>query len=260
MNPILIVMTFVSFVLTMAIRYGAQAMVTTLLGDGSPAKERRLTLNPARHMATLGTFVALALSFPIGAYVPAGLGWGRPVKPDVRRLSVGANTGMILVALTGIAVNFIVGIVIAVGLGFIPFTHGDFNIVVNCLGLQGGPFQGCLQAWQPGWALRLEQFAFVFASVNILVGLLNIIPLYPLDGSKILFAVLPDRQAIGYRNSEATQELILFGILLFLPFLLSLAGLPATYAPSYLLQSLSFKIMGVFGNYINYFQAVVENL
>ena len=256
MNPILIVMTFVSFVLTMAVRYGAQAMVTTLLGDGTPAKERRLTLNPARHMAALGTFVALALSFPLSG-IPAGLGWGKPIKLDVHKFSVRANTGLILVALTGIAVNIILGIVIAVGLGFIPLTIANQHTIINCFGLQGGPFQGCLQAWQPGWALRLEQFAFVFASVNILVGLLNIIPLYPLDGAKILFALLPDRQAISYRNSEANQELILFGIVLILPFLFAFARIPASFAPSALLQTLSLKIMALF---TSYFEPIVENL
>ncbi len=243
MNPILIVMTFVSFILTMGLRYGTQAMVTTLLGDGSPAKDRRLTLNPARHLTTLGTLVGLALSFPISG-APAGIGWGRPVRPDARHLSVGPNTGLILIGLTGIATNLIVGIVIAVGLGFIP-QETPIQLFA-CNGLQGGPLQSCLLSWQPGWALRLEQFGFIFASVNILVGLLNIIPLFPLDGSKILFALLPDRAAINYRNNEVNQELILFALLLFLPFFITLAGLPPYFSPPYLLQSISLKIMGWF--------------
>lgn len=259
MNPILIVMTFVSFILTMGLRYGTQAMVTTLLGDGSPAKDRRLTLNPARHLATLGTLVALALSFPIGGYVPAGIGWGRPVRPDARHLSVGPNTGLILIGLTGIATNLIVGIVIAVGLGFIPqVTTSQLATCFTAQGLvlQGGPLQSCLQAWQPGWALRLEQFGFIFASVNIIVGLLNIIPLFPLDGSRILFALLPDRAAINYRNNEVNQELILFALLLFLPFFITIAGLPPYFAPPYLLQTISLKIMGWFTG----LEGLAENL
>src|SRR6185437_287192 len=109
MNTILIAMTFVAFLLTMGIRYGTQALVTTLLGDGSPARERRLSLNPARHLSALGTSVAFALSFPIGPIVPAGLGWGRPIRTDATRLSIGPNPGTILIALTGIVTNFVLG-------------------------------------------------------------------------------------------------------------------------------------------------------
>jgi Zn-dependent protease len=256
MNTILIAMTFVSFILTVGIRYGTQALVTTLLGDGSPAKERRLSPNPMRHLAALGTSVAFALSFPIGASVPAGLGWGKPIEPDAARLSIGAKAGTILIALSGIVTNFIIGIVIAVALGFVPFTSADARHIYACGNLAGGPLQSCLSVWQPGWALRLEQFGFIFASVNILVGLLNIIPLYPLDGYFILYELLPARMVIGYRNSQMYQEMILFGVLLFLPFVLLLAGLPPTFAPSYLLQTLSLKIMSLF----TYFEPFAEAL
>lgn len=249
MNTILITMTFAAFILTMGLRYGVQALVTSLLGDGSPAREHRLTLNPARHLASLGTWVGVIFSFPIGGGFPIGLGWGRPVRPDANRLSVGANSGTILVALSGIVTNFVVGIAIAVGLGFIPLSLANLSQVDMCVktfNLAGGPLQGCLMGWQPGWALRLEQFAIVFASVNILVGLLNLIPLYPLDGFKILFALLPERAAINYRNSQATQELVLAGVLLLLPFLFAIARVPPEFAPSSLLQLASLKILSVF--------------
>ncbi len=255
MNTILIAMTFVSFLLTMGIRYGVQALVTTLLGDGSPARERRLTLNPARHLAALGTSVAFALSFPVGPYVPAGLGWGRPIRADATRLSIGPNPGTILIALAGIVTNFVLGIVIAVGLGFVSFTTADAQHIMSCVNLTGGPLQSCLQVWQPGWALRLEQFGFIFAGTNILIGLLNIIPLYPLDGYSILFALLPERAAINYRNSQATQEMILFAVLLILPLFLFFAGLQQ-FSPVYLLQTLSLKIMSFF----TYFEPFAENL
>ncbi len=256
MNTILIAMTFVSFILTMGIRYGTQALVTTLLGDGSPAKARRLSPNPVRHLAALGTSVAFALSFPIGASVPAGLGWGRPIEPDATRLSIGPKAGMTLIALSGIVTNFVIGIVIAVALGFVPLTTADAHHIFACSTLTGGPLQSCLHVWQPGWALRLEQFGFIFASVNILVGLLNIVPLYPLDGYYILYELLPARLVRGYRNSQMYQEMILFGVLLFLPFVLVLAGLPGSFAPSYLLQTLSLKIMSLF----TYFAPFAEAL
>ncbi|MBA3825635.1 MAG: hypothetical protein H0X24_17275, partial [Ktedonobacterales bacterium] len=109
MNPIVMLMTFASFFLVMGVRYGAQAAMANLLGDSSPARQGRLSLNPSRHLAALGTCVAVLFSFPLsGAAV--GLGWGRPIQPDAMRLRTGANAGLAIVALTGIAVNLLLGL------------------------------------------------------------------------------------------------------------------------------------------------------
>jgi Zn-dependent protease len=251
MNPIAILMTFGSFILVMGLRYGAQAAVAGLLGDNSPAREGRLTVNPARHLAALGTCVALIFSFPVNG-LPVGLGWGRPIQPDARRLRVGANTGLVIVALAGIVTNLLVGLIIALALGQIHQTAGA-ALCVNS-GLSGGPLQGCLAGWQPGWLLRVEQFAFIFASVNIVVGLLNIIPLYPLDGYYFLFTALPNDAAVRYRNSQSTQEFILAGVLFLVPLLLSLTGLPAFLAPGTLVHDLSYNLMGIFTPFFLYAQ------
>jgi Zn-dependent protease len=258
-NTIWMLMTFIAFLMAMGLHYGAQAFVAAMLGDGSPARERRLTLNPARHLAALGTVVALISAFPASggllatSAVPIGLGWGKPIRPNATRLSVGPNTGLVIIGLTGIAVNIIIGILVAVLLAFLP-THitASSTLIDNCAAnLQGGPLQSCLQAWQPGWALRLEEFAVVFASVNVLVGLLNIIPLFPLDGYHILYAFLPTKAAISYRNGESWQELVLLGLLFFLPFLLQLIGASPQADPFVWIQTQSFNIVISFSN-VNY--------
>lgn len=243
MNPILILMTFASFILVIGLRYGVQAGVVSALGDSSQAREQRLTLNPRRHLATLGTCVALIFSFPVSG-LPVGLGWGRPIQPDARRLRPGANAGLVIVALAGILTNLVVGLVLAIALGQIHF-NAD---AVQCINssLVGGPLQGCLEGWQAGWLLRVEQFAFVFASVNVVVGLLNIIPLFPLDGYYLLFTALPNAPAVRYRNSQATQEIILAAILFLVPLVLTFAGLPAFLAPGTFVYQLSENLLGLF--------------
>ena len=243
MNPILILMTFASFILAVGVRYGAQAAMTTVLGDGSPARDRRLTVNPTRHLAPLGTCVALIFSFPISG-LPVGLGWGRPLQPDARRLSIGANAGLVVIALSGIFTNLILGLIIAIALGQIHYSSGALSCINNSI--FGGALQGCLQSWQPGWLLRIEQFAYIFASVNVVVGLLNIIPLFPLDGYFLLFTALPNNAAVRYRNSQTTQEIILAGILFLVPLVLNLSGLPAFLAPGTLVSALADNIMGIF--------------
>lgn len=247
MNPILILMTFGSFLLALGIRHFTQGITATLLGDGSPARERRLTVNPARHLNVLGFCVALVFSFPIGAGLPAGIGWGAPLRVDGRRMSTSSNTGAVLVALSGLLVNLLLGIGIAIGLGFIPLSAATAQHILNqCGTLQGGPLQGCLSFWQPGWALRLEQFGFIFAGVNITLAVLNLIPLFPLDGHFIALSLLPDRLAFRYRDSEHTQEIILAAILLLVPLVLSIAGLPGTLAPGYLVEQGTLQVLSSF--------------
>ncbi len=254
MNTILMMMTFAAFVLAMGIRYATQAFVAAMLGDGSPARDRRLTLNPARQLAPMGTMVALISAFPAPGFLsasylgPVGLGWGKPIRPNTLRLSAGPNAGLVIIGLSGIIINLLVGSLAALLLALLPI-HGLSLSDLNCIDvghLQGEPLQSCLSFWQPAWALRLEQFTFVFASVNLLIGLLNIIPLFPLDGYHILFAFLPTKAAVGYRNNEFVQEMVLVGLLFFLPFLLQIIGAPQTLNPFYWLQQFSYSIIDLF--------------
>ena len=244
MNTILMAMTFIAFLLTLALRHATQAFVAATLGDGSLARDHRLSLNPRYHISPLGTVVALVSAFPASGGLPIGLGWGKPIRPDAKKMSTGADRGLIIVALSGIASNIVVGLGIAALLGLTSGVRVSFQ----CLASSGGLLQGCLQTWQPGYVLRLEEFAFVFALVNILIGLLNIIPLFPLDGYHILYALLPDRQALSYRNSENIQELVLLGIFFLLPILLQLSGAPLTLSPFNLLHQLSFNIVSSFSD------------
>ena len=117
MNTFLVVETFVAFVLAITLHEAAHAAMASVLGDRIARSAGRLSLAPARQMATIGTIVAIVFSF---AVVPAGLGWGRTVDVDARRMRVGPNTGLILVALAGPALNLLLGLVIAFLLTLLP--------------------------------------------------------------------------------------------------------------------------------------------
>lgn len=248
MNTIAMAMTFLAFVLAIAVRYAAQGLVATLLGDGSPAREGRLTLNPVRHFATLGGVVALVSAFPI-AGLPVGLGWGKPMRADVHRFSVGPNTGLIIIAVAGIAANLILGSLIALGLGLIPISAAQQTVLGTCPFIfHGGALQSCLAPWQAGWILRLVQFGYIFASVNFVLAILNLVPLYPLDGYNILFALLPEGPAIAYRKSQTYQELILVGIIFLVPLLLAFSNAPVQFSPSQLLLQGGYSIVNRLSN------------
>ncbi|HKB49069.1 MAG TPA: site-2 protease family protein, partial [Ktedonobacterales bacterium] len=64
---------------------------------------------------------------------------------------------------------------------------------------------------------RIEQFLFAFAVTNIVLALVNLIPLHPLDGYRVLFALLPNESAIAYRSYESYMEFSLLVLFFVLP-------------------------------------------
>ena len=245
MNVILIVETFIAFVIAITIHEAAHAGMATLLGDATPSSEGRLALSPRQQMAGIGTIVAIVSC--VGLF-PGGLGWGTPVDIDARRLRGGPDFGMILVALAGPVMNAILGVAIAFGLLLIPgfqrlgLASSECGTLITS-GLHGGTLQSCLSQAQPWYLIRVEQFLLVFAVTNILIALLNIIPLHPLDGYRVLYALLPTRQALSFRNLEPYMELMLLVIFFVIPWILSFVHL-FTFDPSGWLISFSNGLVG----------------
>lgn len=227
-NIIVSVETFVAFIIAITIHEASHAGMAALLGDSTPSSDGRLSLSPRRQMAIIGTIVAIVYS--LSASLPIGLGWGKPVDLDARRMRVNPNVGMILVAIAGPLVNLGIGLGLAallqVAPGYQSLGHA-LTTPINCLGQGGGQaLQACLaqNSAQPIYLLRIEQFVFAFAVTNIVLALLNIIPLHPLDGYQVLYALLPTTQAVGLRKFEPYMELILLVIFFVVPRVFALLG------------------------------------
>jgi len=217
-NVIFIAMLFGCFIVSICIHESAHALMALALGDPGPRNDGRLSLNPLRQMTAMGTAVALLLAFLSGG---STLGWGKPVRFDALKLRVGPNFGTILVALAGPLVNLVLGLGGAFALRAIQ-SQGFISDV-------NAPLQGATAYQQVGgalpWpALRAEQLLFAFVVVNIILFLVNLIPLYPLDGYRVLFALLPSRQAVSFRRAEPYMELIIIGLLFLLPLILQFTG------------------------------------
>lgn len=235
MNTLVVVETFIAFVIAVTLHEAAHAAMAGLLGDGASWNAGRLSLNPRRQMAVVGTIVAMTLSFgiPLGG-LPVGLGWGKPVEVDTRRVRVGPDTGVFLVALAGPVFSLAMGFLFAVILRFMPGYQTLALFTGRCDVGAGSILQVCLSHAQPVWQLRLEQFLFVLAATNVLLALLNLIPLYPLDGYGLLFALLPNAPAVRYRDFQPYMEVALLIIFFLIPYLLGLLGL-GQLNPGYLL-------------------------
>lgn len=151
------------------------------LGDPTARDRHRLSLNPFRHIDWLGLVMMLAVGF----------GWAKPVPVDPRYFKK-PKQGMALTALAGPASNLLLAL-LAVFLSWGIYTRG---------------------AWIP-MAARIVLFQFLLytlAPLSIGLGLFNLLPIPPLDGSKALGAFLPDRAYFGLMRYERYGMFLLLAL------------------------------------------------
>jgi Zn-dependent protease len=201
-NVILAFMIIISFLISLILHEFGHSLVATWLGDPTPRAEGRLNLNLRVHLDPLGTLLCVILAFFAVPAGPVGLGWGKPVKPDPWKLRGGPNAGTLMVALGGILMNIVVGVVAAIVLRLLPSSLSQSTL-----------------------AIRIPQFVLTFASVNFSLAIFNLIPLYPLDGYQILYTLLPNRQAVGFSRSATYGPFIILLLIFLLPFLGQISGL-----------------------------------
>ncbi|MCR5826541.1 MAG: site-2 protease family protein [Oscillospiraceae bacterium] len=151
------------------------------LGDPTAKQRHRLSLNPLHHIDWFGLAAMLLLGF----------GWAKPVPVDMRYFK-NPKRGMALTALAGPASNLLLAPLLLLGARGILALSPDSA------------------AW--GWT-----YAFLMLSARLSVGLgvFNLIPISPLDGSKVLFALLPDAQYDTLMRYERYGLFLLYALLLF---------------------------------------------
>lgn len=172
----------------------AHGWVANLLGDPTAKERKRLSLNPLRHIDPIGTVVLPGILAMSGAPV---FGWAKPVPVNARRLD-NPRYGMMAVAAAGPGTNFALALLGAVALG----------LMARGVETQPGP----------GLQLLLTGLHY-FIVINIFLGLFNLIPLPPFDGSHIVEGLLPPDLARQYRRLRPFGLPLLFLLLLVVPWL-----------------------------------------
>src|SRR3989344_1394601 len=178
---------FVIIVLIMSvvIHEVSHGFVALALGDPTAKYQGRLTLNPFNHLDPVGSVLVPLIGYFAGGFI---IGWAKPVPFNPHNLR-SAKWGEALVAVAGPVSNIVLaaifGLIIRLGNGE-SFMNESF--------------------------LSLARFVVL---INITLAIFNLIPIPPLDGSKILFAVLPLKWQ-GIRNSLENSGLILVFIFIFL--------------------------------------------
>lgn len=159
-NPIAFLILFPGLLISITIHEFAHALAADKLGDPTPRYQKRVTLNPLAHLDPLGTIMILLTSF----------GWGKPVEFDPYNLKNPVRDTA-LIALAGPLSNLVLATLLSViiRLGVLPVE----------------------------W---MYSAAYAVLFVNVSLAIFNLIPVYPLDGSKILVALLPAQTALEYED------------------------------------------------------------
>jgi Zn-dependent protease len=189
----LVAATLFALVVGIAFHEFCHAFIAHRLGDTTPSRQGRVTLNPLAHLDPLGTILLLVVGF----------GWGKPVQFNPYGLRTNPRTASLLVAAAGPLSNFVAAFVLAlpIKLDAVPYIN---------------PFTTRIFEVSTG-----DEYLGLFLSaavyLSIILGVFNLIPLEPLDGFKVALGLLPEPLAVEF------AKLRQFGIG---PFLLVIFGIP----------------------------------
>ena len=153
----------------------AHALAADKLGDDTPRRQGRLSINPLDHLDPVGSIMLLF----------AGFGWGKPVEVDSRNFNrdISMDKANAIVSVAGPLMNFVLAIVFALIYGLL------------------GKFLSVQIASSQVLQLIMMMVRFTI-SINIGLGVFNLIPLPPLDGSKVIKPFLPYNAKTWFENHE----------------------------------------------------------
>lgn len=176
-----LIVKLIALFLAVVIHEVAHGYAALLLGDPTAKRAHRLTLNPIAHIDPFGSIILPLVLIFTGS--PVLLGWAKPVpfNPGYFR---DPRRGIMIVGAAGPLINFFAALASA----FL------FRLV--------GPF-----------SQLLALFLICFCATNLILGIFNLIPIPPLDGSRIVLGLLPDELVPGYLRMEPFGFILIFILL-----------------------------------------------
>lgn len=182
-NPIEFLLLIPPLLFALTVHEWSHGYAAMRLGDPTARLLGRLTLNPLAHLDPLGTLLLL---------LPPHFGWAKPVPVDDRYLQH-PRRDMMWIALAGPVSNVLLAIVLGTVLRVLPLETV----------LQSGPA-----------ASAAVSMIAKGVQLNLILAAFNMIPIFPLDGSRVLTGLLPAAQAERYRSFDAYGPMLLLGLVL----------------------------------------------
>ena len=193
----------------------SHGFVAYLLGDPTAKRAGRLSMNPLKHLDLTGSFIVpLMLKLLNSSFV---FGWAKPVPYNPYNLK-NQKRGPVLVAISGPLSNFLIAGAFGLVSLFLPLDQSA-KTEIGMAAVNGAAIFGA------GYAPALFYFSSMVVGINVFLGIFNLIPIPPLDGSKVLFYFLPYK----WNNLEIFLEKYGFFILLFFLFSFSSILLPVVF-------------------------------
>ena len=155
-NIKMLILRAISVLLAISVHEASHGFAAYLLGDRTAKNMGRISINPTRHIDPIGALCLLIFGF----------GWAKPVMVNSFKFK-NPKTGMSLVGLAGPLANFLLALIAGIIIKILYVTNCNISL--------------------------LWEFMIVLISINVGLGVFNLIPIPPLDGSKIFLSLLPSR-------------------------------------------------------------------
>ncbi|HZT44477.1 MAG TPA: site-2 protease family protein [Chthonomonadaceae bacterium] len=197
-DPKTFLIGLIVIILSIALHEFGHAFSADRLGDDTPRRQGRVTLWPDKHFEPVG-FLMIVFTMLAGF----GLGWGKPVQVNDRNFRH-PNRDMIIVTICGPLMNLLLAVIAGLIMRYVPLAGYSYL------------------------------FARDFLFINLALMFFNLIPIPPLDGSKVLYGLLPYDLAVRYERFMGQFGLILLLLILFTNVIGQIIG-PATFRTAYLL-------------------------
>jgi len=178
-SPLMFAIVAAVLILSLTLHELAHAVVAEWVGDDTARNLGRITLNPLKHLDPMGALLLLFIGF----------GWAKPVPINPAKFR-NQRSGLFFVSIAGVVVNFLIAILALIALAYLGLqmdASGHLAIKANSV---------ANNLINSEYGSEILTGLFMIAQINIILAVFNLIPVPPLDGSKVVLSIFPSLNSV----------------------------------------------------------------